>query len=742
MMGVASALAGVRAEDSPLVKRGKASTAYVDILDAAGKPAGSATAFCIDASGVFVTNNHVVEGVRTGGRLSLVLNSGEAGQRAVDATVLNTDLESDLALLQATGPGPFTPLTLGETNSLFETTRLTAFGYPLGKELSVRRDTYPTITVTVGRVTALRKSKGVLEDIQLDTTLNPGNSGGPMLDDKGNVIGVSKSIIPGAALSFAVPVEKVKALLNVPSIVFSPATVAFDQRSEPLDLSVELKPPKGTSDVRYSVELSLPGAAGPRTFSLKAATTSRYVVTAAPLERDSRLSQNEIPYTLTIKNGSVLVRESRGVIVLTGLIARDATKTNITAPTLAADRTTLKLPSPAGNVLFGGGGRYLILELRAARQLAIFDVTTAKISYLPMSSDNIRIAAGMDKLFVLLPDSKQIERWNLWTMKQEVATRLETTDSPYAMAIGYASSGPLLMLSAKGPSFYDIDTLKSIAVSVSNIGGWEGASLEVRASADGKTFTTFPRSPATPGIAVLTLKGGSATGRLQYRSDSPAIPSNDGTMIFMDRGASDSELRPLAQAQLNTMACLPSTDPDFFMGFAQGPVERPTGGARTIENLALQAFSTADRHPLFKVNNLDELTQAEPRTAALEKRVFWIPQADLLVTLTASRDELVLRKVNILAEAEKSGVDYLFVASAPPPASRRGESFRYAIQVKSRKGSPTYKLETRIPGMTITADGVVTWSIPQTAPDNTAVTVSIRDASGQEIYHNFTIRAY
>lgn len=65
-----------------------------------------------------------------------------------------------------------------------------AFGYPFGIRLAFKEGEYPNPTVSLGRITALRKSQGTLQAIQINAALHPGNSGGPVLNDKGEVIAI------------------------------------------------------------------------------------------------------------------------------------------------------------------------------------------------------------------------------------------------------------------------------------------------------------------------------------------------------------------------------------------------------------------------------------------------------------------------------------------------------------------------------------------------------------------------
>jgi len=150
--------------------------------------AAEGTAFCVDAGGFFVTNAHVIEG--SGGVVNLVFYPGEKNQETVKAKVVRVDKDADLALLQARPRSMPPPLELGDSDGLTETMEVMALGYPFGRDLATGRDDFPSVTVSLGHITALRKKRGELEAIQLDASLNPGNSGGPVINAQGRVIGV------------------------------------------------------------------------------------------------------------------------------------------------------------------------------------------------------------------------------------------------------------------------------------------------------------------------------------------------------------------------------------------------------------------------------------------------------------------------------------------------------------------------------------------------------------------------
>ncbi|MBW3595982.1 MAG: serine protease [Planctomycetes bacterium] len=226
--------AGLADFSSELIARGKRATALV--IQKSGRVFGSA--FCIDEAGLFVTNAHVVGG-REDEETTLVINSGQRDEKLIRARVLRIDAERDLALLQAHDPEGLTSLALGKDDDLFETKRVAAFGYPFGIALA-GRGKHPSISVNVGRITALRREEDVLQRIQFDAQVNPGNSGGPLLDEEGNVLGVVESGIVKSGVYMAIPVSQVRDWLREPVILVEPREIDFARRCEEVEFTIRV----------------------------------------------------------------------------------------------------------------------------------------------------------------------------------------------------------------------------------------------------------------------------------------------------------------------------------------------------------------------------------------------------------------------------------------------------------------------------------------------------------------------
>lgn len=155
---------------------------------------GSGSGFIIDQSGFIVTNNHVVEGAR---QIEVTLTDG----RSVTGRVVGTDPATDLALVKIPADG--LPVALfGDSDKLLAGQLVIAIGNPLGFQNTVSTG----VVSALGR--SIRTDSGRLVEnvIQTDVSLNPGSSGGPLVDSRGRVVGVNTAVIIRAqGISLALP---------------------------------------------------------------------------------------------------------------------------------------------------------------------------------------------------------------------------------------------------------------------------------------------------------------------------------------------------------------------------------------------------------------------------------------------------------------------------------------------------------------------------------------------------------
>jgi serine protease Do len=169
---------------------------------------GVGSGFVVSASGLILTNNHVVTGATS---LTVTLDDG----RQLTATVVSTDPTHDLAIVKVDATG-LTAVTLGDSSSAQVGQLAIAIGSPLG--------TF-TDSVTQGIISGLNRTITVTDEstrsqqdlsglIQTDAAVNPGNSGGPLLDASGSVVGIITASSSNAQdIGFAIPINQAKAMI-------------------------------------------------------------------------------------------------------------------------------------------------------------------------------------------------------------------------------------------------------------------------------------------------------------------------------------------------------------------------------------------------------------------------------------------------------------------------------------------------------------------------------------------------
>jgi S1-C subfamily serine protease len=177
--------------------------AVVNLRVGSGRRQGSGSGILFTPDGFLLTNHHVVQGQK---RVQVRLAGGEE----LAGRVVGNDPWTDLAVVQAEGGGNLPYGTLGDSAKLRVGQLVVAIGSPLGFES----------TVTAGVVSALgrtlRSITGHLVDnvIQTDAALNPGNSGGPLVDSKEQVVGINTAVIqPAQGLCFAIPINMARHVL-------------------------------------------------------------------------------------------------------------------------------------------------------------------------------------------------------------------------------------------------------------------------------------------------------------------------------------------------------------------------------------------------------------------------------------------------------------------------------------------------------------------------------------------------
>ncbi len=766
-----------------VAEMGKAATAMVEVSRFHGKACGSA--FCISPAGIFVTNAHVMEGAMQS-ECTLVLNPALKTERKLKGKLLRLDKPHDLAILRVEGESKLPALALGSTEDLTETNEIIAFGFPFGTLLSENEIDPPAVSVNVGHITSLVGRRNFMKRIQVDAALNPGNSGGPLLNRKGQVVGVVEAGIPGAQVNFAIPVTYVSAIVAKPMIDFRPPAVNGAALNRPVVFEARvfrMKPSKKA----FSMELVLKmenGDLPPRRIPMEL-KNGVYRATAVPLpkpdgqaievvveceggtftgmaaDRRVKVAGKEFklsdlrsirfkPKGQTVTTGgttypvaptgfdaldlslgkstlhiamadaaqmTVSLPKVSGFLTCYVFAKEDGAEVtgtigvmNIDAPPVAAapgrspakageppkavavapiappaldrDKIVRPLPGAIADLVVGGGGRYLIMRMAGQQQLAVFDVQTGKVvKQIPLAEEKVQLAAGADRLAIIYPGAKLIHLWKLKTLQRERSVLLPeniTSHTIHQVCMGSASAGPLFIYLSdeKRTVLLELDTMATTDVQWSN---WAPNNaygpMDMRVSPDGSMLIGWGGGWA--GCEAAFFNQGKQTGSnpnvrcgLAF-----ALPSADNRYIFVNGGMHSRSLAFTEIPGLGGAYIVPASEPGYFLGLAN-----LTGWAHVGDRLESGQVSVYnyDRRKLFALDKLDELKSPSP--LRWEQRVHYYPLAGLLITVGTEQDRLIVRRVKLVNELEKSGADYLVVLLA----AARGQS-RLAVLLQARR---------------------------------------------------------
>jgi len=177
-----------------------------DFFENAVPVEGPGSGFVIDPRGYVLTNNHVIEGAE-----SIEVTLGNRSR--YPAKLVGTDPRSDIALVKIDPKGtPLSALPLGDWDNLQVGQKVFAIGNPFGFSSTLTTG----VVSALGRTVQTSENTAIDQAIQTDAAINRGNSGGPLLNSRGEVIGINSAIYTPsgttAGIGFAIPINTAKSV--------------------------------------------------------------------------------------------------------------------------------------------------------------------------------------------------------------------------------------------------------------------------------------------------------------------------------------------------------------------------------------------------------------------------------------------------------------------------------------------------------------------------------------------------
>lgn len=740
-----TARAQVHGEEPPNVKLTDAASRTVNsavgLLDVTSASSCKyLTVVCVHPEGYFLARQS--HAYTDGTPYRLVLNPGTRDEQVVQARVVRRDDQRQLSLLKADVSGRIPATQLGSVITKPTRVFFLRFDPPADKPKDVQVYPRPAIEeywagrliTQDGRLNERLTFKAVIARFRKNNegAIDVG------IDEEGQL----------AAMVDGTTVETMRQFLLAPELSFRPLPISYKKAHEPHEL--ELRPTWFLDPVpTFRASLVLGREGEERFFVFRSQGESRLVARAAPSQ--SPLADNDgdrlspIPYEVRL---DVEVDKSsamcKGALTVVGPEDPPAALGPV-EPQFAGETLEIPLPGTVKSAMLAGGGRWLLLHLAGLQQIGVLDVSAGKlVGHLSLNDMEDPVwAASAEKLVIMDRNKPKLVRWDIASRSREATALLRIPIHQADISMGFASCGPLLVYGMR-TKFVDLESLQVIPTLRDR-----SADLSARltSTADGTIFlpwiTGGNRYPGQPEIKLSNVH---APDRMVSGYPGGHL-GPDGKQIYSAFGLCDNTMPLRSEPSLEGMHCVATASTDLFLKLEYG--ENKIGNDRKADDpcTALCLYSNDPRRQFvrFTRTEMPELGQfaardytglVEPRT---DRRLFCLPQANLIITLTSSLDRIVIRRLAVTQHLRNAKVDYLLVDTYPLPQATRGQT--YAYQPRLRSSHPPVAVHlVKGPGE-ITDSGTFVWKVPADFKDrSTTIGLSFTDRHNTQRVQQFEVR--
>ena len=690
-------------------------------------------AICIDERGYYLT--HSVGRWDDGKPPVLVIRSGAKDEQSLTPKLLPTNLEDGWSLLKVDGAKRLRAVQLGDAVAAKDVP-LTAVEFKVTRSrreaglLTPRLEWTPCLASpelnNTDRFGVVNRSRRYAD--------NQPESGAFFFDDRGRLAGLRGGTTWNA--------PAIRKLISQPLLNFQPRPLALEKLAAEQRFSIEV-----VSLVRpipnYQVTLALGDSPNLLRRIARPSGSGRYTVLATPVpggrEKGNsirRLCPVDYEVLVELRGQEVSRTQGRIEVYEPGI---QALPLSPQAPPLESERVRRALPGIVEDVIPAAGGRLLFFHHKAMKLLSAFDVSTARvIKIIPVPAEAL-VAASLQKLIVVDPETGVLDRWDLTTMRQDCRTSVPEAVGATGAAMGYASDGPLAL------SFKE-NSVKVHAPGLVNLGTLAG--MHYRLSGNVGMFLNRVRMSPSGATAYLYTSSHSECQRVEIEDgvlrafqngvNSYVIPAPDG--LTLHGRDSTFQKDQFGVRGFEGVWTVPSYLPRFCVALDFEPTGRLTPGVASLRLMYSPTETAFAKIPSPELWSCDAQNIVEKEGLPIHKRIHFVPQANLLVTVDQGLTSVVLRRIDISGALAKAGIKYLYCDSIPSPSVIRGEKYRYNPDFHSPAGKVKLKLIAAPAGMTLSPGGSIEWTVPTDYEvRQVKVAIQANDDGGQEAYQTFPI---
>lgn len=742
--------------DAALLERIKGATVFINTGGTSG------TGFVVSAGQGrhrVVTNHHVIalEEERHSPSYQIIYRSGTPQEVSRQARVIAKDLGNDLALLEVSNAADIEVEPLDEGVTPRETLGLYAVGFPFGQMLSP--DHRPTATITRGSVSSLRRGRlGALEAIQVDSDFNPGNSGGPVVDVEGRLLGVAVATLRGTNISFVIPWERVQLLLEGRAANVMVGSLPEDcEEACDVPVTVEVSNPDGAVQ---ELELRL---VNPDEAFFKRSRVPPY---EAEGKSHTSVAHQNVGTVKLVAN--VAWRADSDTFVQVGYVTGKGSRSydlpvRLPTPSKPTVKTTpvakeQPLPPEAAfekvdlerslvDAQVADGGRLIVLRMEGLSSVSILDVKSRRIvRTLEMPESQFLYAAGGTSLLVYLPTLKLFHRYNLTTFELEKIGRYMMVTPVSQLLMGSDNGDRALIIrdlkDARGSDPYTLmDVQKLEPLPVPRASAKTEALRNNRPSSffyaylwhtnpQATIFTAMQPEISPQGIYVARIVENQLEFQHQHDSAGLLLVGGDGVVYGRGRTLAQ-DLVSLTQVPDNVL--IPAVGGMLFLGL-------PSNAIALNAKVRPALYVAGKEVPLAAQLPID-FEWSQPNTVktrlTYERRLMLLPAAGAVVVVAP--DQKQVRIFDFPAILRSAAPEYLYVRSVPPLEVKVGTRYTYQLEVRSTAGGVKLALEAGPEGMTVSPDGIVGWNVPPNTRSSQRVVIRATDRLGSSVLHSFPL---